>query len=67
MPRKYCAGVWHAVSRKKGATVAIIAFIAVIGGLAAYSGKPREEEPEPAPVLATIERQRAGKRQHQYS
>ncbi|HKZ60814.1 MAG TPA: hypothetical protein VJZ68_00145 [Nitrososphaera sp.] len=55
------------MSRKKGATVAIIAFIAVIGGLAAYSGKPREEEPEPAPVLATIERQRAGKRQHQYS
>jgi hypothetical protein len=56
MPRKYCAVVWHAVSRKKGATVAIIAFIAVIGGFAAYSGMPSEEEPEPVPVLTTIER-----------
>jgi hypothetical protein len=56
MPHKYSAGVWHAVSRKKGAAVAIIAVIAVIGGLAACSGMEREEEPGPAPVLTTKEK-----------
>lgn len=44
------------MSRKKGAAVAIIAVIAVIGGLAAYSAMPRQEEAGPAPVLTTIDR-----------
>jgi hypothetical protein len=44
------------VSRKKGAAVAIIAVIAVIGGLAAYSSISRQPEPGPAPVLTTIDR-----------
>lgn len=44
------------MSRKKGAAVAIIAAVAVIGGLAAYSSMPRQEEPGPAPVLTTIDR-----------
>jgi hypothetical protein len=44
------------LSRKKGAAVAIIAVVAVIGGLIAYSAMPRQEEPGPAPVLTTIDR-----------
>ena len=44
------------MSRKKGAAVAIIAVVALIGGLIAYSAMPRQEEPSPAPVLSTIDR-----------
>ncbi len=44
------------MSRKKGAAVAIIAVVALIGGLIAYSAMPRQEEPSPAPVLTTIDR-----------
>jgi hypothetical protein len=44
------------LSRKKGAAVAIIAVVAVIGGLVAYSAMPRQQEPGPAPVLTTIDR-----------
>ena len=44
------------MGRKKGATVAIIAVVAVIGGLVAYSSLPRQEETNPPPVLTTIDR-----------
>ncbi len=56
--RKYRAGVWFAVSRKKGAAVAvIIVVVAAIGGFAAYSAMPRQQEDAgPEPVLTTIDR-----------
>lgn len=44
------------MGRKKGAAVAIIAVVAVIGGLLAYSAIPRQEERGPEPVLTTIDR-----------
>ncbi|MEW6603992.1 MAG: sialidase family protein [Thermoproteota archaeon] len=44
------------MSRKKGAAVAIIAFIAAIGGLVAFANMPRQDESSPAPVLTTIDR-----------
>lgn len=48
------------MSRKKGAAVAIIAAVAVIGGLAAYSYMPRQEETVPAPVMTTVDREGSG-------
>lgn len=48
--------MWIALSRKKGAAFAIIAIIAIIGGLAAYSSMSRQEGSGPAPVLTTIDR-----------
>jgi hypothetical protein len=46
------------VSRKKGAAIAvIIAVVAAIGGLAAYSAMPKQEEAGPEPVLTTMDRQ----------
>ena len=44
------------MGRKKGAAVSIIAVVAVIGGLVAYSSMPRQNEANPPPVLTTIDR-----------
>ena len=44
------------MSRKKGAAVAIITVVAVLGGLVAYASMTRQPEEGPAPVLTTIDR-----------
>jgi hypothetical protein len=44
------------LSRKKGAAVAIIAVVAVIGGIVAFTNISGQEESGPAPILTTIDR-----------